>query len=176
MTQEDACVRKYFAFFHILCYPQSLHKDNVVRINISGGRGPPQWSKAGLKQGRPPSPTPFGLIADGLHGHLKAHCPDVGIDVNGGCKVAVLGYADDFMADIDSAEGWQWLTDATEDLCGATYSATNMPKSMTMVFLGGSAQHATWCERRGIGAGGYLKVYWAPFQSSQWCSGFFCLS
>ena len=122
---------------------QSLYEGSTVRLNITGKLGGPHLSRTGLKQGCPISPTLFGLFIDGLHRYLKARCPEEGIHVDGGDKVTVLGYADDFVLLAVSAEGLQQLIDATADYCVAIGMAISVPKTKTMVFTDAVAQHAS---------------------------------
>ncbi len=123
---------------------QSLYKDSTVRINISGRLGPSQPSKTGLKQGWRLSPTLFGLFADGLHRYLKANCPELGVHVDGGDKLSILGYAYYFVLLADGAEGLQQLIDATAYFCVAIGMVNSVPEKKAMVFAAGPAQHASW--------------------------------
>ena len=75
---------------------QSLYEGSTVRINNTGRLDTSHFSKTGLKQGCPLSPTLFGLFINGLHRYLKARCPEEDVHVNGVDKVSILGYADDF--------------------------------------------------------------------------------
>ena len=64
--------------------------------------------------------------------------------MDGGDRVSVLGYADDFVLLATTAEGLQQLIDAAADYCVAIGMAISVPKTKTMVFTDGEAQHASW--------------------------------
>ena len=123
---------------------QFLYEGSTVRINITRNLGAPHFSKTGLKEGCPLSPKLFGLFIDGLYRYLKACCPKGGVNVNGGDKVSILGYADDFVLLADSAEGLQQLIDATGEYCVAIGMAICVPKTKTKVFTDGEGQFASW--------------------------------
>ena len=57
--------------------------------------------------------------------------------MDGGDRVSVLGYADDFVLLATTAEGLQQLIDAAADYCVAIGMAISVPKTKTMVFTDG---------------------------------------
>ena len=129
---------------HMLAALQSLYTGSTVRVNISGRMGSPQHSRTGLKQGCPLSPTLFGLLADGLHRYIAAACPGVGVAVDGGHRVGILGYADDFVLIADTPEGLQQLIDAAAEFCGAIGMIISVPKTQTLVFSATVQHYALW--------------------------------
>lgn len=113
---------------------QSLYENSDVSMNIEGKTGQQLPSKTGVKQGCPLSPTLFGLLLDGLHRHLKVSCPDAGLEVHNGLRVAELGYADDFVLLASSANELQKLIDATAEFCAFIGMIVSTEKTKVLVF------------------------------------------
>ena len=113
---------------------QSLYHDTEISININGRTGKPIYSRTGVKQGCPLSPTLFGLFADGLHRYLRQCCPHVGPALADGRLVPDLGYADDFLLLALSAEGVQQLLDSTGNFCASMGMIISVPKTKVIVF------------------------------------------
>ena len=119
---------------NMLAAIQSLYQGSQFSMNINGKTGKPIYSKTGVKQGCPLSPTLFGLFADGLHRYLRQCCPQVGPSLIDGSLVPDLGYADDFLLLALSAEGLQQLLDSADSFCTSMGMIISVPKTKVIVF------------------------------------------
>ncbi len=88
-----------------------------MAVKVAGCRGGLHKSCLGVKQGRPLSPTLFGLYIDGLFEHLDSVEGGFGPLLSTGKRVAALMYADDIVLMSTTADDLQRLIDATLQFC-----------------------------------------------------------
>lgn len=110
------------------------HSIGSMSMNIGGKSGQQVPSHTGVKQGCPLSPTLFGLFADPLHRHLMLRCPGEGPQLGSGQRVPDLGYADDFVLMVSSADGLQRLIDAAVEFCAQVGMCISGDKTKVLVF------------------------------------------
>ena len=105
-------------------------------MKVAGTAGEPRIQQMGVCQGRPLSPTLFGLLFDGLHDHLHLCASASGIQLRYGKWVSSPVYADDVVLLSWSASGLQLLLDSMNHFrvgLGLVISAT---KTEVVVFNG----------------------------------------
>ena len=54
---------------------KSLYASGTLSMKVGGAAGPSLVQQNGVRQGCPLSPTLFGILFDGLHGHLDCNLP-----------------------------------------------------------------------------------------------------
>jgi hypothetical protein len=113
---------------------QSLYADCGITLKVSNRLGDTLPSCTGVKQGCPLSPTLFGLLADGLHRHLVAVCPDAGLRLDDATSVLDLEYADDFDLLSGSPAGLQRLIDEAHCFFVSLGMQISVTKTKVMVF------------------------------------------
>ena len=113
-----------------------MYDGGTIRMKISGQAGASGTAKVGVRQGRPLSPTLFGIFFDDLHAGLLADCPAAGPTCQG-LSVPALFYADDVMLISGSASGLQQLLDSMQGFYVTNGLTINIPNTEIVVFGGG---------------------------------------
>ena len=117
-----------------------FHGSNMM--SISGSSGASGTARVGVRQGRPLSPTLFGIFFDSLDAQLQAESAAAGVERRG-ARVPGPLYADDVALLSPSAQGLQHLLDTMQSFCVTNGLAISIPKTEVVVF-GGGHQQCQW--------------------------------
>ena len=126
----------------LLAATQSLCGTPEYAISVGGRRGAGVQSACGVKQGCPLSPTPFGLLLDGLRWALLAHAPGAGPPLACGRRVPDLGCADYFCVLAASAANLQRLLDTAYTFLTSVGVELSLDKSRATAFSAACAAAA----------------------------------
>ena len=121
---------------------KSLYASGTLSMKVGGAAGPSLFQQNGVRQGCPLSPTLFGILFDGLHGHLDCSLPHAGLLLGSGRWVSALVYADDVVLLSWTAAGLQDLLDSMYAFCLSLGLTISPSKTEVVVFNGSSSD--TW--------------------------------
>ena len=96
---------------------KSLYASGTLSMKVGGVAKPSLVQQNGVRQDCPLSPTLFGILFDGLHGHLDRSLPHAGLQLGSGRWVSALVYADDVVLLSWTAAGLQGLLDSMHAFC-----------------------------------------------------------
>ena len=114
----------------------SLYSSNALSMRVGGMAGSPLLQQNGVRQGCPLSPTLFGIVFDGLHGHLDSLAPHAEVQLGSGRWVSSLVYADVVVLLSWTFAGLQMLLDGMHSFCQALGITISSSKTEVVVFNG----------------------------------------